>query len=529
MGQKRETEKERPFVTAGTLLPEMVARFPSTRTVLDRYGLKGWGDALVPYETVTWFARVHNIPLPELLRELNEAASQSVSREVRVSPAPSLVDIIYFPFFAMGAFFAVAFGALWGAVSLMLMGVTGGMQFAVPYGWLLAHGQAMLFGFVVSVMMGVAYQVFPRFKQTPLPFPRLAFSALPLLVVGLTLHIVALFFVPPSVTQGTRGACPQWALALGVVGTGLQWISVTLFWFIIAKVLRYGRRQGFEPFFHAALFWLWLSAGATLLMFLYWGTVTDLPTFVRRIAPWNAPLRDAQMFGFATQLIFGISLLPALYGFRRPPLRSVSLSFFGLNFATLLSVISFPLFVLTRHPFAASVYWFALAMLLALTFGHLWHFRLFAPPLEPDRSGKFLRAGFIWAIGGLGMGLVLPFYHTLTGQSFSHNYFAAYRHAILSGFVLLTVVGVSSRVAPTLAGGDVRKANPLWMAFLLLNLGNLGRVIGQTLMDLTTWSGLLAAVSGFVQWAGLAIWAEDLWHHLWVAWKAMRELKERHK
>lgn len=74
------------------------------------------------------------------------------------------------------------------------------------------------------------------------------------------------------------------------------------------------------------------------------------------------------------------------------------------------------------------------------------------------------------------------------------------------------IVGVSSKVTPILAGVDVRQTNSLWTAFILLNLGNLARIVGQTLADLTTWAGTLAAAAGFVQWAGIVLWADDLWH-----------------
>ncbi|GBC99843.1 Putative 1,2-phenylacetyl-CoA epoxidase, subunit D [bacterium HR17] len=220
------------------------------------------------------------------------------------------------------------------------------------------------------------------------------------------------------------------------------------------------------------------------------------------------------MFGFATQLIMGVSLrfLPHAYGFCEPPRWWAKVLLIGSNLATLLMVTAFPLYMPHRHHAWLALYWLGLAVWLVLVVGHIAVMRLLGTAQEHDRALKFLRAAFVWAVVGLVMGVAMPLYHAVTGQSFSHNYMASYRHALLAGFVLLTIVGVSSKVTPILAGVDLQQTNPLWTAFVLLNLGNIARVVGQTLMDLTTAVGALVAASGFVQWAGIALWADDLWH-----------------
>jgi hypothetical protein len=67
------------LVTPEMLLPEVVAKYPATRKVFDKYGLRGCGGPTGPREPVAWFARLHNVPLH--LDELNEAARKSLRVE----------------------------------------------------------------------------------------------------------------------------------------------------------------------------------------------------------------------------------------------------------------------------------------------------------------------------------------------------------------------------------------------------------------------------------------------------------------
>lgn len=530
MSQNGERKDVKVMITAETLIPEMVTKYPATRKVLDKYGLKGCGGPSGPREPVAWFARLHNVPLQQLLDELNQAARESLeSEKATFRFEPTIADVIYQPFFASAAAFAVVFGGLWGAVSLAVMGITGDMQFAVPYGWLLAHGQGMLGGFVALMAMGFAYQAFPRFKHSELQLPKLAIAVLPLMLVGLSFQIIAHFFVPANIFQVEKPSISLWALALGTFGALLQLAAITLFIVVIFVTLRKAKKpEPHDPFVYASFAWLWLSALANTVLFVYWGTISNSEEFIHRVGTWNASLRDAQMFGFATQLILGVSLrfLPHAYGFKEPHERWAKLLFVGINFAVLVLVCSFPLLIITRHHIWAAIYWFAILSLFVLTIIHIRQIRLFGPSQESDRALKFIRAAFAWAVVGMLMGLALPIYHALTDQNFSHNYLAAYRHALLAGFVLPMIVGVSSKVTPILSGVDLKRTNPLWTVFVLLNLGNIGRIIGQVAFDLTTeraWLGVLMAASGFAQWAGILLWADDLWNTIATGRRIARE------
>ena len=52
MAQQGDGRRDDLLVTPDMLLPDMVAKFPVTRQVLDKYGLKGCGGPTGPREPV---------------------------------------------------------------------------------------------------------------------------------------------------------------------------------------------------------------------------------------------------------------------------------------------------------------------------------------------------------------------------------------------------------------------------------------------------------------------------------------------
>jgi hypothetical protein len=75
---------------------------------------------------------------------------------------------------------------------------------------------------------------------------------------------------------------------------------------------------------------------------------------------------------------------------------------------------------------------------------------------------------------------------------------------------MMIIVGVSSKVVPTLSGVDVRRARSLWPTFLLLNLGNLTRVSFQIATDFSPAAYQVMGISGFFEVLGLALWSYEL-------------------
>jgi len=88
---------------------------------------------------------------------------------------------------------------------------------------------------------------------------------------------------------------------------------------------------------------------------------------------------------------------------------------------------------------------------------------------------------------------------------------------------MMMIVGVSSKVVPTLSGVDVRRANSLWPTFVLLNLGNLTRVSFQIATDFSPAAYPVMGVSGFIEVVGLTLWGYELFTNMRVGKKLERE------
>jgi hypothetical protein len=116
-------------------------------------------------------------------------------------------------------------------------------------------------------------------------------------------------------------------------------------------------------------------------------------------------------------------------------------------------------------------------------------------------------------------------YMPITGSHvpFSHAFFGAYRHALTVGFIMMMIVGVSSKIVPTLSGIDVKRANSLWPTFLLLNLGNLTRVTFQIATDFSPSAYPVMGISGFIEVFGLTLWGYELFANMRVGKKLEKE------
>jgi hypothetical protein len=504
-------------IGANTLIPELLHRFPQCRPVLDRYGLRGCGGKLGPVETVGFFARAHDVPLSKLLVELRNSSGDSSAAET----ADSMTDAIYRPFFKAGIVLVLTLGAVWGAYLLLRIGFTGSFL-AAGLHEVNAHGHAQIFGWVGLFVMGFAYQAFPRFKHTTLAYPRVARTSLVLMLLGIVGRSVG----EPLADLANR--IGPIAVASSVVET----VAIVLFLGVILTTWRRAEKglAHYDWYIVSAMGWFLVQAIYETVYLAATLHTTDHDQLIRLVATYQGALRDVQIHGFALLMILGVSqrIFHNFYGLRAPNrnLSLIALTF--LNLAIVGEVAGLILMRLAGRHWAGV--WYLSALILAVTVVVLvanWH--IFGRAIEPDRSLKILRVAYVWLFVSLAMLVLLPVYQFIVLPrvapeseavqiGFSHAYYGAIRHAITVGFVSLMIVGVASKVVPTLNGVDVKRLPGLWLPLVLINLGCAMRVTFQTLTDHTPNAFPLAGVSGVLEVLGLAIWGAHLWRIMAGHW-----------
>ena len=441
---------------------------------------------------------------------------------IGMNKPPTIGDTIYRPFFLAGIVTVLTLGCLWGAINLLTIGMKESFS-AVSYSWVLAHGHAMVFGFVGFFIMGFAYQAVPRFKHTALSRPRLAFSSLPLMVAGIVLQTFAHLSSPPS-------------LSLEAIASVIQITAVIIFAGVMVQTVRQaGKHEMYDRFLYAALTWFLIAALANPVIFKLFELAGTREQLLFNLATFNIPYRDVQLLGLAVVMILGISLrlLPHAYGLREPSGRWVSFLFWGVNGSILGGAVFFIAGMTSGNHWLLMLQWLTSIVLLVIAIMTPFQYRLFGAVAanENDRGLKFIRAAHVWFIVAMAMLVFTPIYNfgiymPITGSHvpFSHAFFGAYRHALTVGFIMMMIVGVSSKVVPTLSGVDVRRANSLWPTFVLLNLGNLTRVSFQIATDFSPTAYSVMGVSGFIEVVGLTLWGYELFANMRVGKKLEREL-----
>ncbi|HEX7287265.1 MAG TPA: NnrS family protein [Candidatus Angelobacter sp.] len=481
---------------------DVVQAAPHAREVFDRHGLKGCAGENGPAESIAFFAAVHQVDVDRLLGELNQVAPvPGLPYTYKEGPA----DVIYRRFFKTAIVTVLSVGCMWGAINLLEIALGGSFLQVGLLPAIHAHAQAMISGWVGLFVMGFAYQSFPRFKNTTLWRPDLANLSLYLVIIGVLARMIAELVAPAPV-----------AGFLGVIGFTMETIAGVTFVAVLLKTARQSLepRAKYEMFILGSLFWFLVQIPLSYVLFFAKLFAADERQMVMRIALIDGPLRDIQLLGFAALIIAGVSqrFVPLVYGLKPPRRDHFKSIFWIINGGLLLNVAGYVLLLQTFNPMFAiplEISYLAMpvwAILLARQIG------IFSSPQRPDRSFKFIRAAYVWLLVAAAMLPLFPVYGMLTHQVFAHSWMGAYRHAFTVGFISMMILGVSSRVVPILAAMDGAKLTSLWGPFILINLGNAGRVLLQILTD---WFPKVAysllGFTGFIEVIALAWWGIHLW------------------
>lgn len=463
---------------------------PRSRVVFDRYGLKGCSGAEGPHESLRVFARAHEVDLQRLIHELEEA-NTSGNELNSADIEPALSDVIYRRFFLAAIAFLLTVGASWGAAILWSIGSSGTFQTASAFD-IQAHAQAQVFGWMGLVIMGFAYQAFPRFWHTELRNAARANLSFWTMVGGVICSMVGIY-------------CAQWApaaLPLTVLGGCLEVIAVALFAWELFCTYQYSRKP-FEPYMayvFVSAFWFLIGTilngihSAALVSSVHYLPMTTTAFWLQ------SPMRDVQFHGLGMTIIIGVSLrtLPHIFGVKQP---SRMFSLWTLVALTAAVAVETVVSLVGRTP-----HWSVSVVLLAVAVSAVCSFRLWERFPDGDRSEKFIKAAWIWLLISLSMLAAASVNFQLFGLPATHAYMGSIRHAITVGFISLMIMGYAAKVVATLNGMDTRKLTSLAIPFVLVNLGCAIRVVGQSLTDVYPAAFPVAGLSGTLEACGMAIW-----------------------
>ncbi len=494
-----------PQITEGLLIGpdtsvrEAVDRFPGIREIFDKYGLADWDGSAAPGEAIGPYARLHQVDPPQLLRDLNQFAAGDTQRSAAASlpllerrPARGLQP------YALGAMTALLLALLVGFPLGILAAYGGARDIGLGVRWtplIQAHGHLQVMGWLGLFLVGVAFQVVPRFKQVPLRLPVLVRPAIALIALGLAAR-----------TASQPYADGHLASAIMLTSAVAEALGVAAFVASITATLISARRKYYDWYLFSACGWLAASAVANVIV------VRELALDRQTVIPTvkDDPLLTMQLFGSIALFIFGVSIriLPHFLSLRPPSVAWLLPALFLYNAGLIVRVGSGwvaayadwarpdELYALTAYAMAGGV----LILLLAL--------KLHLPGLprdtgESDRGHmKVIRTAYGW----LAVAFVIDvWFATRLLGTWTPDFLQAgvVRHAFALGFATQMVLGVGRRLLPALATRPVRHRLVLDISFWTLNVAIAMRVghalfpVGSALFrfDHIAASGALALIA----------------------------------
>jgi uncharacterized protein involved in response to NO len=387
----------------------------------------------------------------------------------------------------------LTFGTAWG-VSILTEAAVAHSFKAPSYAQTQAHGHAQVFGWIGLLIMGVAYYMLPKLKRVVLPRPGLAEVSFWLMAVGIIARAVS---QPLAMTESWR--------TLNVVSGVLELAAVGLFAVVMLAIRSRSpdRKSPLDHYVGVAVFWLLVACVINLfgLLGMYAAGATIFPE------PWNLRRLHVEVFGFITVMILGVGtrLFPKFLGLEPPQSRPLVAALALLSAGVVLRVLGVA-------PVLASV------LQLAAVASYVLALNVFGRPSRtlhaPDaaaRLHKWIRVGFFWLIVAGALMAFADVYAGITGGSAPREVVGAYRHAVTVGFITTIAVGVALRIVPLFHGAPLYSLRLEQVAFWLLLVGNLCRVVFQ-IATLTRHPVFYAitGMSGYLELAALGFFGYNV-------------------
>ncbi|MFQ6041155.1 MAG: DUF1858 domain-containing protein [Candidatus Poribacteria bacterium] len=507
-------------ITGRMTVREVIQKYPDAVSIFEKHGLMGCGGKSGPVEPIAFFATVHNVDVEQLLSELNQLAEGKITIEEQGS-TEVLEENLYKRFLKTAMVLLLTGGATLGAIALTNIARNTSMDYSGLWKAIVqAHGHVQFYGWVGLFIMGIAYHVLPRLGATTLSSRSLAAASYALMLVGILMRAIS----QPFATN------PVGAVGL-VVSSALELVAVFLFGYVIIKTIRSSeqKRDVFEKYIFGGVVWFGIAtvAGLALAVYLVASGQNVIPSSL------DAPYLHIFAIGFITTIILGISLrvLPLFMGLKSPSRAIADMSFWMLNGGIV--VYSLSSLFKAQLPWLNGVYEIGVLLEVIAFAAFIINLNIFRKPLQDvAETGawrgyeKFIHASYFWLAVAVAMFGAFGIYEAITGQSAGHALIGSYRHALTVGFISMMIFGVGARIVPVFAGVTLYSTMLLAATFVLVNLGNVIRVVFQAISPLLgDVSFVMMGTSGWLEVTGMALFCVNLWMTLRTPQEAEAEIE----
>jgi hypothetical protein len=391
-------------------------------------------------------------------------------------------------FIVTGVFFMLLPGTFLGVWNLLDISEAH-LSSALPQAWLQAHGQAQIFGWIGSFIIGIGLYSLTK-TQSTLIFPtRIGWSAWGLWTLGIALRWIA------------GVALWHWRVLLPVSGL-LQLSGFLLFFYAV-------RRHGPKATSSKPEPWMRMVVASTIcfLLTLAVNFVALLRQGMTGASPALPHVLD-QMF--VVLAVWGI-IVPTVWGFNarwlpifaglRPANGERLLWAYGLSILGLV-VTFFDLLAV------ASVAFF-FAALISIEALHVWQRSVHPPKLLNIHPSfpVFVRLAYVWLVISCVLALLaVPFDH-------AGGLWGASRHALTVGFAAGMVFVIGPRILPAFCGMKILWSKRLmFWSLLLLSTGCFLRVSSEPLAYENLWKPAwkVLPVSAMIELTAVSLFAVNI-------------------
>lgn len=355
--------------------------------------------------------------------------------------------------------------------------------------WLQAHGQAQIFGWIGSFILGIGFYSLTKMQST-LVFPvRTGWTSWGLWTLGIALRWAG----------GVTGW--RWRILLPLSGV-LQLIAILLFY----RSVR--RHRPIHPARHTET-WMLVIVAATIAflvaVIVNFAALTHLALYSD--SPALPHVFDQQfvvlaVWGVLVPTIWGFNArwLPVFAGFKKPQDIHLLVAY-GLSIAGVVAVF------LQWLPIAAIL--FLLAALLAINALHVWE-----PAVQPAKLlhvyktfPLFIRLTYVWLVVSCVLDALAVRYDHAGGI------WGASRHALTVGFIAGMVFVIGQRILPAFCGMRILwSVRLMFWSLLLLHVGCALRVTLEPLAYESYWNFAwkLLPCSAFVELTAVVLFAVNI-------------------